>query len=167
MPKGWTSLLRALLSILAVTSALSMGVFAEPAVPEHVRIGYDGEGTIDASPSSCETFVREMVVWDEAEIQRAIKEVCDARRRHIEAYEALQENYRALAAMIAEDKRLDVVAAAQHLETMMKACINHKLNLTTGGHNIRIDIIPNDIATKCLNLGAKLLQDEADALAIP
>ncbi len=95
MLKGSTFLLRTLLSILAVTSVLSVGVLAEPTVPEHVRIGYDGEGTVDASTASCEAFVREVVYWDEAEIKRAIKEVCDARRRHIEAYEALQENYRA------------------------------------------------------------------------
>ena len=43
---------------------------------------------------------------------------------------------------------------------MVKDCIDHKTSLTTGGHNIMIDIIPNDIATACLNLGKTVLDNE-------
>ncbi len=42
----------------------------------------------------------------------------------------------------------------------MKACISHKQGLTTGGHNIMIDIIENDIVTSCLTLGSNLIRDE-------
>ncbi len=38
--------------------------------------------------------------------------------------------------------------------------MEHKFGLTTGGHNIRIDIIENEIATACLVLGGNLLKDE-------
>ena len=43
---------------------------------------------------------------------------------------------------------------------MVKDCVDHKTNLTTGGHNIMIDIIPNDIATACLKIGKTVLDDE-------
>ena len=40
----------------------------------------------------------------------------------------------------------------------MKACLDHKFGLTTGGHNIMIDVIENDIVTACLTLGSNLLR---------
>jgi hypothetical protein len=43
---------------------------------------------------------------------------------------------------------------------MIKACIDHKMNINTGGHNIYIDIIPNDVAADCLTLGKNLLDQE-------
>ena len=49
----------------------------------------------------------------------------------------------------------------------MKACIDHKFGLTTGGHNIMIDIIENDIATSCLTLGSNLLRDETAKYTAP
>ena len=42
-----------------------------------------------------------------------------------------------------------------------KACIDHKSGLTPGGHNISTDIIPNDIAARCLDLGRRMLDEEA------
>ena len=41
-------------------------------------------------------------------------------------------------------------------EAMVKACIDHKANVTTGGHEIRIDVIPNDIAARYLDMGRKM-----------
>jgi len=40
--------------------------------------------------------------------------------------------------------------------------MDHKFGLTTGGHNIMIDIIENDIAAQCLTLGSNLLKDETE-----
>ncbi len=43
---------------------------------------------------------------------------------------------------------------------MVKECIDHKSGITTGGHNIGIDIIPNHIAASCLDWGRRMLEDE-------
>jgi hypothetical protein len=59
---------------------------------------------------------------------------------------AIQKSYKALAKQIGDDNRLDTAAAVTSFEAMVKACIDHKSNVTTGGHNIMIDVIPNDIA---------------------
>ncbi len=45
-------------------------------------------------------------------------------------------------------------------QAMIKACIDHKSNVTTGGHNIMIDVIPNDIAARCLDFGRTMLDEE-------
>ena len=41
----------------------------------------------------------------------------------------------------------------------------YKLGLNPGGHNIAIDIIPNEIAADCLTVGTKLLTDETASFA--
>ena len=38
--------------------------------------------------------------------------------------------------------------------------MEHKSGLTTGGHNIMIDVIENDIAAQCLTLGSNLIKGE-------
>ena len=38
--------------------------------------------------------------------------------------------------------------------------MDHKFGLTTGGQDIRIDIIENHIAAPALSLGSNLLKDE-------
>jgi hypothetical protein len=38
--------------------------------------------------------------------------------------------------------------------------MDHKFGITTGGHNIMIDIIENDIRAACLTLGSNLIKDE-------
>lgn len=93
-------------------------------------------------------------------MKQAIEDVCGARKRHVEAYAAIQKSYKALAKQIGEDNRLDQATAVKSFEAMVKACIDHKSNITTGGHNIMIDVIPNDIAAQCLTLGKKLLDEE-------
>ncbi len=40
--------------------------------------------------------------------------------------------------------------------------MSHMFGLTTGGHNIMIDIIENDTAAQCLTLGSNLLKAETE-----
>jgi hypothetical protein len=47
---------------------------------------------------------------------------------------------------------------------MIKACIDHKWGLTTGGHNIRLDMIPNEIDADCLEIGRGLIVKETAVL---
>jgi hypothetical protein len=42
--------------------------------------------------------------------------------------------------------------------------MTHKFSLTTGGHNIRIDIISNEITASCLTLISNLLREETRQL---
>jgi len=65
---------------------------------------------------------------------------------------------------VREDTRLAQAASVKAIETMVKACIEHKSGLTPGGHNISTDTIPNDIAARCLEIGRKVLDDETDWL---
>src|SRR5262249_10526267 len=57
-------------------------------------IGYDHEGKIDASPQACLAHVKEITAWDKAMTDKGAKDVCAARKRHVEAYAALQANYK-------------------------------------------------------------------------
>ena len=90
----------------------------------------------------------------------AIKDVCGARQRHVDSYAAIQKSYQALAKLIGEDNRLDTAAAVTSFEAMVKACIDHKSNVITGGHNVMIDVIPNDIAARCFESGRRMLDEE-------
>jgi hypothetical protein len=59
-----------------------------------------------------------------------------------------------------DDRRLNLPAAVSNLKTLVQACMDHKFSLTTGGHNIWIDIIENTIVAECLTLGSNLIKDE-------
>ena len=86
-------LLKATLAVLA--SILLIGVtHAETAVPDRLVIGYDNEGKIDASPAACLASVKEITEWDKAQTEKGAKQVCAMRKRHVEAYAALQSNYK-------------------------------------------------------------------------
>ena len=149
-----------LIAASAPTRAQDDGGWHPP--PAQLTIGYEGEGKVDASPKACEATVREIVEWSEEETKHGIKIVCDARKRHVDAYAALQKSYKALAQHIAEDHRLNPVASIKSLEAMIRDCIDHKMNINTGGHNIYIDMIENHVATACLKLGKDLLDNEAN-----
>ena len=152
-------LLKATLAVLA--SLLLAGVArAETAVPDTITIGYDHEGKIDASAQACLADVKEITEWGKAETEKGAKDVCTARKRHVEAYAALQGNYKNFVKAFSVDRRLDLPSAVSNLKILVKACMDHKFGLTTGGHNIMIDIIENDIATACLTLGSNLIKDE-------
>jgi hypothetical protein len=98
--------------------------------------------------------------WSKTDIENGARKICAARKRHVEAYAALQSNYRTLMGLLAQDVRLSPAEAAANLKIMLKACIDHKSGITTGGHNIMVDVIENEIAGKCLALGANLLREE-------
>jgi len=151
--------------VFAVVLALAPALAEEHQVmPDQLTFGYEDEGKVDASPAGCEAFVKENIDWPEPEMSNAIKDVCGARRRHVEAYAAIQESYKALAKQIGDDNRLDTAAAVASFEAMVKACIDHKSNVTTGGHNIMIDVIPHDIAARCLDMGRVMLDEETSWL---
>lgn len=158
-------MLRFFISIVAVLFAASSTACAQEVwrpAPEHLTIGYADEGKVDASPAACDALVREVVEWTEDEIKHASREVCAARKRHVDAYAAIQKSYKALIKHMGHDHRLDPGAAVASFAAMIRACIDHKTSLTTGGHNIVIDIIPNDIAARCLKIGKSLLDSESE-----
>lgn len=152
-------MLRAL-PLLAALFVAAASPVAAAALPDKLTIGYDQEGQVDATPAGCEAAVKELVEWTEAEMKEAAKSVCAARQAHVDAYAALQKSYKHFAKVFGEDTRLDTADAVQHFGRMVKECIDHKSNITTGGHNIGVDIIPNDIATNCLDWGRRMLDDE-------
>jgi hypothetical protein len=145
---------------LAAWIALVGAARAETAVPDTLVVGYDNEGKIDASPQACIAHVKEITEWDKAQTEKGAKDVCAARKRHLEAYAALQANYKNFVKAYSVDRRLDLPAAVANLKTLIKACMDHKFGLTTGGHNIMIDVIENDIAAACLVLGGNLIKIE-------
>ena len=148
------------LIVLVALMALAGIARAETAVPDRLVIGYDNEGKIDASPQACLALVKEITEWDKAQTEKGPKEVCAARKRHVEAYAALQSNYKNFVKAFSVDRRLNLPGAVSSFSTLVKACMEHKFGLTTGGHNIMIDVIENDVATQCLILGSNLLKDE-------
>ena len=148
-----------LFAVLLATNVHAQDETRKP-LPDHLTFGYDDEGKIDATPAACEAAAREMVEWSEEETKKAVKAVCAARQRHVDAYAAIQQSYKALAKHIEADHRLDPAASVTSFEAMIKACIDHKSNINTGGHNIYIDIIPNTVAAACLKLGKDLLDSE-------
>jgi hypothetical protein len=157
--------LRTLLHVAVAVLAAGSIARAERALPpERLTIGYENEGKIDASHQACVATVKEITEWNEADTQRGAREVCAARKKHIDAYAALQTNYRNFIRQVTMDRRLDWTEAAATVPTLVKTCIAHKFSITTGGHNIRIDIINNEIAAACLTLAANLLRDETRQL---
>jgi hypothetical protein len=129
-------------------------------LPQHLTLGYEHEGKIDASPAACLALVKEITEWGKAETEQGAKDVCAARKRHVDAYNALQTSYREFIKAFSTDRRLDLAGSVAAFKVLFKACLDHKFGLTTGGHNIMIDIIENDITTACLVLGNNLLKDE-------
>ena len=143
------------LSVILVGPAL-----AETKVPDTLVVGYEHEGKIDDSMQACIASVKEVTEWDKAQTEKGARQVCAARKRHVEAYAALQANYKNFVKAYSEDRRLDLPAAVSNLKILIKACIDHKFGLTTGGHNIMIDVIENDIAAQCVTLGSNLIKGE-------
>lgn len=148
---------RTLLAAIWVAAA-SHAVASE--LPGKLTIGYEQEGEVDAWPAAREATVKELVEWSDAEMMEAAKTVCTARQQHVDSYAALQQSYTRFAKVFGEDTRLSTAEAVEHLQQMIKECIDHKSNITTGGHNIGIDIIPNHIAANCLDLGKRMLDEE-------
>lgn len=133
-------------------------------MPKTLVIGYEDEGKVDDSTAACRAFVKETVEWEKAEMEQAVKDVCAHRRKHVEAYAALQSSYGAFRDVLQEATRFDGPAAARNIASLIKSCIDFKWALSTGGHNIGIDMVPNVIATECLDLGREQLEKETSAL---
>lgn len=152
-----------LIIIVAMMTVASIGAQAAnyelPNGP--LIIGYEGEGKVEASAEGCLKFVEGTTQWTNAQTKEAADKVCKARKRHKDAYDALEAAYQTFR-MRPADRRLDIEQSVAQFRTMMKSCIEHKLRLTTGGHNIMIDIIPNEIAASCLEIGAQMLTHEAE-----
>jgi hypothetical protein len=153
-------------SIAALFSLTAAGLaFGERATPpETLVVGYENEGKIDASPQACLALVKEVTEWNDADTRRGAREVCAARKKHLDAYAALQASYRSFIRALTADRRLDWAEAASTVPVLGKTCMTHKFSITTGGHNIRIDIINNEITADCLTLAANLLRDETRQL---
>jgi hypothetical protein len=152
---------------LVLAGLVVLGTVARGEVPDRLIIGYENEGKIDASPQACLATVKEITEWDKAQTEKGAKEVCVARRRHVDAYAALQASYRNFVKAFSADRRLDLAGAVTGLKALVKDCIEHKHGLTTGGHNIRIDIIENDIVSDCLILANNLIRDETAKYQAP
>jgi hypothetical protein len=152
-------MLRLLVVLLMIP--LASPLLAEDAqMPVTLVIGYDEEGKVDASEAGCRAFVQEVVEWEKPQVDQAVHDVCAVRKRHADAYAALQAAYAAFRAELAENTRFDGAAAATHLSQMVKSCIEHKWAITTGGHNIGIDMVPNAIDADCLEIGRALIVKE-------
>lgn len=160
-------LLKVALAGFVAIAATSFAVAQDRSVPQHLTIGYEHEGKIDASYQSCLAFVKEITEWDKAQTEKGAKDVCAARKRHVDAYNALQATYRNFVKAFSVDRRLSLPESIESFKALVKACIGHKEGLTTGGHNIMIDIIENDIVTSCLVLGNNLLRDETASYKAP
>lgn len=137
----------------------------DAAVPERLTFGYDGEGKIDATPAACLAYAKDFEGSHGSDAKTAAKEVCDARQRHIDAYAAVQKSYRKMVAAIGGDGGIHAANAAGAFQTMIAACIDHKTGLVTPGRQEMTDIIPNEIATRCLELGQRVLDEETTFLA--
>jgi hypothetical protein len=103
---------------------------------------------------------RRLVEWEKAEMEQAVKDVCAYRQKHIDAYARLQAAYSDFRMVLSEQTRFDGASAARHVASLIKNCIDMKWALSTGGHNIGTDMIPQAIATECLDLGHDILQKE-------
>ena len=157
---GFTALL-----LVAALSGLG-AAHAQSVAPDRLTIGYDNEGKIDATPHGCAAFIDEAMSGSSAKEKRQFSaQVCAARQRHVAAYDALQNNYKALAALINKDHRLRADEAVDNLKSFVKSCIDHKFAMSaSGGHNYRADIIPNEMAAACLTIAANMVKTEAAAL---
>jgi uncharacterized protein YecT (DUF1311 family) len=71
------------------------GLTAQP-VGERLVVGYDVEGKIDASQQGRKAYVKEMTECDPVATEKASRELCAARHRHLEAHEQLQRSYQNL-----------------------------------------------------------------------
>jgi hypothetical protein len=152
--------MKTVMIVLIVVSVLNEAAHAENAVPSELIIGYDSEGKVDPSPQACLAHVKEVTEWDKAATERGAQQVCAARKRHADAYAALQSNYKAFVEAFSQDRRLNLPEAVSNLKTLIKACMDHKFGITTGGHNIMIDVIENDVNAGCLTLASNLIKDE-------
>lgn len=148
-------------SVLLVTTVGFAALFLSPAVAQ-LKLGIDGEGTVDARPASCRQFVRETMTADEPTLRELEAQICKARMDNNTAYNEFQRIYREFLASVGEDRRLNMDHAAEHIREIVKDCIDFRWAITSGARNVNMDIIPNLISTECLNLASQLLRSAVD-----
>ena len=153
--------------MLATAPFAALPAHGQQIAPERLTIGYANEGKIDATERGCAAFIDGMMESAvAADKRRYAAQVCAARQRHVAAYDALQSNYKALAALINKDRRLRSDEAVNGLKSLVKNCMDHKFAMSaSGGHNYRSDIVPNEMAAACLTMAANMVKTEAAALA--
>lgn len=146
--------------LLALTAAAAVLVsVTQPTYSQaQLKLGYDNEGKVDASPASCRAFVREMMTANEADLRKFEAEVCEARTKHKQAYAEFQRVYGEFLVVVGDDNRLDMKAAADHIRSVVASCIDYRWAITSDARNVNVDIIPNRIATDCLETGSSLLR---------
>jgi hypothetical protein len=135
----------------------------EPVLPAKLKFGYEGEGKVDASPAACLSFAKEFEGShgaDAAEVKANADEVCASRKRHADAYAALQDSYRKMVEALDGDELLHSASSVRAFESMIAACVAHKHGLVGPGKQSVVDMIPNEIAARCLDLGKNLLDEE-------
>ena len=98
---------------LIAAATISQVAHAESTVPAQLIIGYDNEGKVDPSPQACLALVKEVTEWDKAATERGAQQVCAARKRHADAYAALQSNYKAFVEAFSQDRRLNLAEASR------------------------------------------------------
>jgi len=155
-----------LASAAALTPAPAHAGDDNTSMPKTLVIGYDEEGKIDASAEACRVFVTEVVEWEKAEMEQAVRDVCAVRQKHLDAYAAFQAAYGKFRSTMQEQTRFDGGKAATSLAGLVKSCIEMKWALSTGGHNIGIDMVPNTIDAECLDKGRAILVEETNRLNI-
>jgi hypothetical protein len=87
--------MKAITLALLAACVISQEAYAESTVPTALVIGYDSEGKVDTDFQACLAYVRDVAEWDKAATEGGAKQVCAARKRHADAYAALQSNYKA------------------------------------------------------------------------
>jgi hypothetical protein len=87
--------------------------------------------------------------------------VCQARIAETNAHSELQFAFERWSNSIAKDRRLNAEEAYKSAVQYVKGCIDYRMNLWTGGHNIGIDIGEHDIKAYCLKRGVELLDERS------
>src|SRR5262245_32851684 len=111
-------------AFLAV-AATGVGGAQEAAIPQQLTLGYEHEGKIDASHQACLALVKEITEWDKAQTEKGAKDVCAARKRHVDAYNQLQATYKNFVKAFSVDRRLNLPGSIVAFKALFKACLDH------------------------------------------
>ncbi len=104
-----------------LTLAGTAAVRAETAVPDHLIIGYDHEGKIDASRRRASNTSRRSPSGTRPRPRRARKRCAPRATRHVDAYAALQVAYKNFVKTYSVDRRLNLPGAVSAFQVLVKA----------------------------------------------
>jgi hypothetical protein len=154
-------------AVAVMMVVLTTVTFGQNILPEPLMIGYPEEGKVSGSWEACTTFVREGVPgWTEEQIQQGIRRVCVARNRHIVAYKQFQSEYKRFVAVMSHFHKITMSDVAEAMRKLIKDCMAYKATLSAHAHNISIDVVSNEEAADCLNVGADIIRHDADKLEL-